>query len=203
MPSDPLAQTIVRRAFLAALRANAVAPNVVSPGDWTVAPEKVPTVQVRCTESIKESKGNAGPVAFDTDVIIEVRAIVSALSAEAAQDAIEQLGADIEDAIFRAPLIDAVVQSFRVVPSRTEITAHQALHYGAMTWAVRCQVYERFLPEITAVLAEINLTADLTNVADPSGTYPDPAFPAAVTPAPRTQGPDGRAEGEVNVQFDE
>jgi len=50
-------------------------------------------------------------------------------------------------------------------------------------------------------LAELNTTDDLTNVADPSGTYPDAAFPGAVTPAPRTAGPDGRAEGGLTIDF--
>ena len=50
-------------------------------------------------------------------------------------------------------------------------------------------------------LTEFNVTADLINVADPTGTYPDPPFPGAVTPAPRTVGPDGRAEGGLTFEF--
>lgn len=200
--SDPLAQSTLRKAFLKVLRDAAVAPTIVSPGDWSVAPEKTPTVQVRISEAVKQGKGNAGPIAFDTDVMIEVRAITSALTGEDAQDAIELLGADVEDALFRSPLLGHVVQSYRTVGTRTEVSAGQSMHYGSMAWAIRCQVYERFLPEITAILEGITLTADLTNVADPTGTYPDPAFPAAVKPAPRTEGPDGRVEGFVNVQFE-
>jgi len=50
-------------------------------------------------------------------------------------------------------------------------------------------------------LTEFNVTTDLVNVADPTGTYPDAPFPDVVTPAPRTAGPDGRAEGGLLFEF--
>lgn len=43
-------------------------------------------------------------------------------------------------------------------------------------------------------LYEETVTADLTNVFDPLGTYSSPAFPSSVRAAPRVEGPDGRPE---------
>ena len=47
----------------------------------------------------------------------------------------------------------------------------------------------------------LSVTNDLHNVFDPTGTYADPPFPDSVTPAPRTVGPDGRAEGGLSFEF--
>jgi hypothetical protein len=85
--------------------------------------------------------------------------------------------------------------------TETDVSADGATHVGTMSIALGVEMFETFYPDVNAQLAEIDLTADLVNVADPNGTYPDSPFPDAVTPAPRTAGPDGRAEGFVKVNF--
>ncbi len=53
-------------------------------------------------------------------------------------------------------------------------------------------------PPATVDVTTLTVDTDLTNIFDPTGTYPNPPFPSAVTPEPRTSGPDGRAEGGLS-----
>ena len=85
--------------------------------------------------------------------------------------------------------------------TQTAVQADGETHIGGLQIELGVTMYETFYPDVTAVLEEIDLTADLVNVADPTGTYPNPPFPDAVVPAPRTAGPDGRAEGFVKATF--
>jgi hypothetical protein len=50
-------------------------------------------------------------------------------------------------------------------------------------------------------LQHISITNDLTNVFDATGIYDNPPFPDAVNAAPRTAGPDGRAEGGLDIDL--
>ena len=196
---DPLGRSGLRIAVLAALRAAAVAPTIQSPGDWSTPPAKLPAVLVRPGGEVKESKGPNGPTKFDSTAAIEIRAIVRGITGESALDAVEALGAVIEDIVFKDYALRRLVQDFRRVDTITEIKSEGKEHFAAISMAVRCTFFEEFDPDVTATLQRMTVTADLTNVADPSGTYVDPLFPNAATPAPRTSGPDGRAEGGIDV----
>jgi hypothetical protein len=53
-------------------------------------------------------------------------------------------------------------------------------------------------------LSQITVTEDIVNVASPTGTFTDDAqagFNVQPTPAPRTSGPDGRAESSFTIPF--
>ena len=52
-----------------------------------------------------------------------------------------------------------------------------------------------------ALLENVHISNDLTNVFDVLGTYDDPPFPLAVNPAPRSAGPDGRTEGGLDIDL--
>jgi hypothetical protein len=191
----------MRKLVVAALRAATVAPTIQSPGDWSVPPAKLPAILVRCGDDQKTSTGPNGETQFNTDFVIEIRGLVSGPTAEAAQDALEDLGAAIEDVVLRHVGIRSVTQDFPVIATTTEIKADGQVHFGAVSIAVHFQIYEAFDPDVTTSLQELSLTADLRNVFDPSGTYPNPPFPDAVQPAPRTSGPDGRAEGGFDIEL--
>jgi hypothetical protein len=107
----------------------------------------------------------------------------------------------IEDVLLRHVGIRSATQDFPVIATTTEIKADGQMHFGAVSIAVHFQIYEAFDPDVTTSLQELSLTADLRNVYDPSGTYPNPPFPDAVQPAPRTSGPDGRAEGGFDIEL--
>ncbi|OTP79489.1 hypothetical protein [Caballeronia sordidicola] len=198
---EPLGRTGLRLAVLAALRVAPVAPTIQSPGDWSTPPAKLPAILVRPGGEVKDSKGPNGETQFDTTAAIEIRVIVSGATGEAALDAVEALGATVEDVVFKDYSLRRLVQNFRRVDTITEIKADGKVHFGAISMAIHCQFFEAFDPDVTATLQQVTVTADLTNVADPTGTYVDPLFPDAATPAPRTSGPDGRAEGGIDVDL--
>jgi hypothetical protein len=174
---------------------------VYSPGDWNVPAPKLPAIKLRQAKERKQSTGRNGQTSFTTVSAFEIKAEVSAASGPAALAAVETLGAQIEEAIFKSIPLRQIVQDFPFCDIETDVNAEGAPHVGGISILLGIEFFETFVPDINTQLLAMNLTADLTNVADPNGTYPDPPFPDAVTPAPRTQGPDGRAEGEVNVQF--
>lgn len=199
--ADPTGRSAMRKLVVAALQTAAAAPTIQSPGDWSVPPTKLPAILVRCGDDQKTSTGPNGETQFNTDFVIEIRGIVSGATAEAAQDALEDLGATIEDVVLRNVAIRAETQDFPVVATSTEIKADGQKHFGAVSIAVHFQIYEAFDPDVATSLSEMALTADLRNVYDPSGTYANPPFPDAVQPAPRTSGPDGRAEGGFDIEL--
>jgi len=174
---------------------------VYSPGDWSVPAPKLPAIKLRQAKERKQSTGRNGQTAFTTVAAFEIKAEVSSASGPAALAAVETLGAQIEEAIFKSIPLRQIAQDFPFCDTETDVSAEGAPHVGGISILLGIEFFETFAPDINTKLLAMNLTADLTNVADPNGTYPNPPFPDAVTPAPRTQGPDGRAEGQVNVQF--
>ncbi|MFX1675205.1 hypothetical protein PWR63_23645 [Paraburkholderia sp. A2WS-5] len=172
-----------------------------SPGDWNVTAAKLPAIKVRYGGEEKRSLGMSGQTAFDTTSIFEIRVEVSAVSGPAALLALEGLQADIEAAIFKSVPLRNLAQDFPIMRIQTDVSADGETHIGGMLISLGVQMYETFYPDVTAQLTEVDLTADLVNVFDPTETYPNPPFPGAVTPAPRTEGPDGRAEGFVKATF--
>ncbi|MCA7985162.1 hypothetical protein [Burkholderia vietnamiensis] len=197
--SDQTARAEFRAALLSVL--GMVSAHLYSPGDWNVPASKLPAIKVRYGVEEKKSLGNSGQTAFDTTSVFEIRVEVSAVSGPAALLALEGLQADIEAAIFKSVSLRNLAQDFPFMRTQTDVSAEGETHIGGMLILLGVQMYETFYPDVTAQLAEIDLTADLVNVADPTGTYPNPPFPDAVTPAPRTEGPDGRAEGFVKATF--
>ncbi|AIP29843.1 hypothetical protein DR64_738 [Paraburkholderia xenovorans LB400] len=201
MVADPTGRSTMRKMVVAAFQAAAAAPTIQSPGDWSTPPAKLPAILVRCGDDQKISNGNIGETQFNTDLVIEIRGIVSGPSGEAAQDALEDLGATIEDILLRNVAIRAQTQDFPMIATVTEIKSEGRLHFGAVSMAVHFQIYEAFDPDVETTLERMTVTADLRNVFDASGTYPNPPFPDAVQPAPRTSGPDGRAEGGFDIEL--
>jgi hypothetical protein len=174
---------------------------VYSPGDWNVAAAKLPAIKLRQGKDRKESNGVSGSTSFTTTSGFEIKVELSAASGPAALLAAETLGAQIEEVIFKSIQLRALAQDFPFCDTETEVTADGETHIAGLSILLGVRFPEMFYPDINTQLLEVDLTADLTNVADPNGTYPDPPFPDAVTPAPRTAGPDGRAEGFVKVNF--
>lgn len=198
--SDPTARAGYRALLLSVL---GMVPGITlqSPGDWNQTSGKLPVLKVRQGKDRKESNGRNGQTAFTTVSVFLLRVEVSAISGPAALLLLEGFGADIEAAIFKSVPLRAKTQDFRFMETATDVNAEGAMHIGMMDIALGVEMLETFYPDVTAVLSEIDLTADLINVADPTGTYPNPPFPDAVKPAPRTEGPDGRAEGFVKATF--
>ncbi|WP_124492520.1 hypothetical protein [Burkholderia stagnalis] len=198
--SDQTARAQYRQVLLSVLGTIAGV-NLYSPGDWNVTASKLPAIKLRYGVEEKRSKGVSGQTSFDTVSVFEIRVEVSAESGPKALLALEDLQADIEAAIFKSVPLRRLAQDFPMMRTQTAVQADGETHIGGLQIELGVTMYETFYPDVTAVLEEIDLTVDLVNVADPTGTYPNPPFPDAVVPAPRIAGPDGRAEGFVKATF--
>ncbi|MBC8729440.1 hypothetical protein [Paraburkholderia sp. UCT2] len=216
-PLPMLGRRQVRLAALGALQRAALRvagrPVLIrSPGDWAAPSDVLPAVIVRTAHESKSSF-NRGMPQFTTTCSLEVKAMVEAATGEAAQDAIESLWYAVENALLLDWSLVRMLQQFVSVESVLDIRADGARHLAGIAASFRCEFPEMYDPTVEqpqpapwpldppapAPLESVGLHADLTNRADPTGTYPAPPFPQAVVPAPRTHGPDGRDEGRLDV----
>jgi hypothetical protein len=199
--SNTLARRTLRLALMAALQA-VTGVEVESPGDWETPTDKLPEIKLRVSGERKASGARAAPT-FTTTVGLELLARASASTGEGAQDAIEALGERIEAAVFTSLQLLGWLQQVSAVNSSTTITAAGKTHIAELRMLLDCEVFESFEvdPDTLGRLQELQLTVDTAAPFDRAGTYSNPAFPQAVTAAPRTSGPDGRAEGGLHIHF--
>jgi hypothetical protein len=207
----------VRLAALAALTRAALAVRGVpvelrSPGDWSLPAANLPAIVLRTGAETKTSF-NRGVPEFTTVCALEVKAVVEAPTAAQAQDDIEALWYGIENALLYDFSLVGMTQQFATVETALDIRAEGARHLAGIAASFACEFAETFdptdpppsaepwplNPPAPAPLERIGIHADTIQPADPTGTYPDPPFPAVVTPAPRTHGPDGRDEGALVI----
>jgi len=189
------------RAMLLSILTTISGVTVYSPGDWNLTAPKLPAIKLRQGKDHKESLGDIGETQFKTTSFFEIRLEVSAKSGEAALLSLETYGALIEEAIFKSIPLRSITQDFPICSTETDVTADGALHFGGLSIQLGIQYPEVFDPDVNTTLQRMTIDADLVNVVDKQGTYPDAPFPDAVQPAPRTEGPDGRAEGGLDIQF--
>lgn len=207
MTAPALARSTLRQAARAALEAAVAAGNITpptttidSPGDWNTPPEKLPAILVRCGTEQKVSRAKTVPN-FTTSVALEFSARLDATTAAACQDAIELFGAQIEQALFTDFALNALVEQFATVETVSEVTAAGKKHIGAILMRVTAEVFEDFEPAPQDDLAEVTITLDTVEPFSPTGTFVPfaAAPPYAPNSAPRTQGPDGRAEAALDL----
>lgn len=204
----PTARQELRQAVIAALEVAQLGATIISPGDWVTPSESLPAILVRAARGAKEPTTKGVP-AFNTTVTIELESRAQGTTGDAAQTAIEALDALIEAALFTNNALLSMVQMF-TVDAETEVEARARMHFGATKWQIRCEVFEEFDPitdapqavqPVAVPLQGMDIHLDLRYPFDPNGTYPDPPFPAAVLPAPRTSGPDGRDEVYLSIDL--
>ena len=128
----------------------------------------------------------------------------------AVEEQLELLCEQIESAILTNQALLQSVNQFSFVDTDMGVTADGRQHIGEVQMDFGMEYNDDFdpfvqapaaLPPIAVPLMEVGAHVDLTNVFDPEGTYPNPPFPGAVTPAPRTAGPDGRDEGYIQFNL--
>jgi hypothetical protein len=198
----------LRLAVLAALKNVTSAKDVASPGDWTTQLASLPALQVRVPRGSKEPLSRGAP-SYTSTILIEIETKVLGKTGAEAQDLLEALDAEVEVALLTNHALVAMAQQFSI-DIDSEVNADGRHHYGGSKWSIRCEVVEVFDPiydapdavqPVAPPLDGMNAHVDLVNVYDASGAYPGAAFPAAVVPAPRGAGPDGRDEGGLSINF--
>ena len=177
--------------------------NVFVPGDWPTWEGEYPLLLVQALRERKDSQGNGG-INFTVTSTIRITGRVSApalaedVGASNAEAALWALARQVEVALINQYDTTLQLQQFPFIDTQIRVSAEGREHFAEVVMDVGMEFYqgwEAFAPTQTTALTEVTIDTDLTNVFDPNGTYSNPPFPAAVQPAPRTSGPDGRAEG--------
>lgn len=182
--------------------------SVFSPRNWTTFKGQYPAIFVTSPSEDRESLGRHSAQQFTTTSTIKIsaRVTVPALANDAgaaqAQVALEALKLQIDQALVNNPAITQLIQQIPFMRSEIDVNSDGDQPLGELVMQIGYEFYEGpedFYPIDGVPLEEITVDADLVNVFDPSGTYANPPFPSSVTPAPRTVGPDGRAEGGLDI----
>jgi hypothetical protein len=117
---------------------------------------------------------------------------------------LETIQQQIKMALINYPPLMSRLQQYPFIRSEMHESGEGESDLGELVMQIGMEFYqgpEDFYPFTPDTLEQVNVTADLLNVFDGNGTYPDAPFPDAVQPAPRNSGPDGRAEGELTFVF--
>mgnify|MGYP007007267481 FL=1 len=156
---------------------------VDSPGDWDTPATSLPNIKLRALGDVKASNGRA-MATFTTMAPLQLVARVRAGTAEAAQDAIEALGLQIEDAVLIAPDVIPALQQIEKVTTKQRISADGEHHYGEIEMQIDCETFEQFdpaelAPESLIALQQLVINMDTINPFD-AGASSTPV-PADVT----------------------
>jgi hypothetical protein len=212
-----LARRMLRLAVLAALEPLKVSvgvKNIDSPGVWPTPQEKLPALLVNVPTEQKQAIGK-GMANFTTTVSITVQGQLSKSSPEEALDALDALAFAVENAVLTDYWITRTVERFTSVATESEVTSEGGPHLAGFRMTLVGEMFETFDPTfvqpagspwppqspVIVPLTSMGIHMDTAQPFDASGTYPDPPFPDAVQPAPRTTGPDGRDEGALDIQL--
>jgi hypothetical protein len=182
--------------------------NVYTPLDRPTWSGNYPVVFLTTPDEEKESLGPNGAPQFTVTATLRVIARVQENQAKddagatAAYLALETLKRQIETSLINNPALMNLLQQYKFVRSSIVVDGESAVHLGELKMDIGLEFYqgpEDFFPIPTNPLEEVTVDADLANVFDANGTYPNPPFPDSVQPAPRDEGPDGRAEAGVDI----
>lgn len=198
------------------------AQRVYMPRDWPVQEVDVPILKIGSWTETKESSGKAG-INFTTTMFLEVIGEVSRTAEENDQAAGKVLTAlgmyqrEIELAIIGDPVLfgglwpdwgtytggdkPGLIQELKSVETKMITKADGKVHRGSVSMIFEMNFYQgtdHFQQPVTVDITRLHLYLDLINVADPLGTYVPPMTYTPTAP-PRTVGPDGRVEGELDI----
>ena len=186
----------------ALLKANTLAgANVFAPRDIPLTDDELPGLTVDDQREESESRGNVGFPAFHTTAILVVDAKVEGETPEAAKVDLATLRRQIKVAVLTDWDIITSIEQVVAIRTETSISAGTKKHVGELRMQFALRYPEDFEMAVTDELQGVDVHVDTMDPFDTTGTYPDPPFPDAVPPAPRTSGPDGRDEGRLTIDF--
>ena len=216
--SQPItARRMLRLAALSCLKnadltVNGVVVDIESPGDWSAPAENLPVIYIQ-TASETKTAVMSGMSEFNTTCSLLIKATVQNTTAESAQDDIEGLWYQIENAILGDYSIVGMSQKIPTVSSILEVKATGSEHLAGIAGSFEVECFEIFDSTVSAPIATVwpnnpaapvslsgvGIDVDLTNIYDATGEYPSSLFVNSVNPSPRTSGPDGRSEGAIDI----
>ena len=181
---------------------------VYSALNWPTTALQYPMIYCKTPTEDKESLSRNGAPSFNVTVTlkVEARAELGALpngqSAALLERQLALLGQQIQVALINNPALMGKLQQIPFIRTEMRTTDAANKEIGEIEVAIGLEFFqsgEDFYPLPSWPLETLAITGDLRNVFDPSGTYPESAFPDSVTEAPRTSGPDGRAEAGLFI----
>lgn len=201
----------LRELTAAALKDQTLAADrVYSARTWATWSGLYPVILLASPQEDMEGLGRAGAPQFTVTTTLRVVARVQVpeqannAGAAQAQLLLEQIQEQVKRAVINNPALMRNLQQIPFVRSQFREPEEGAKVLAELVMDIGMEFYqgpEDFYPQEVVDLQQVSITDDLANVFDPSGTYPNPPFPNAVHPAPRTSGPDGRAEGGASFDF--
>ncbi|SMF48254.1 hypothetical protein SAMN02982917_2359 [Azospirillum oryzae] len=194
---------VLRGLVVTALRnANTLAADrVFAPRDWPVNSKDMPCLLVADEREESRSRGAVGFPALHTTAIITVDGRVEGVDEVAVKADLATLRSQIKTAVLTSYEIVRQVEQIAAVRSQVAVSAETKKHVGELRMEFAFSYPEDFEPVVTDELQGVDVHVDMIAPFDATGTYPDPPFPDAVQPAPRTSGPDGRDEGRLTFDF--
>lgn len=199
----------LRTIAVAGLKGNTdAAANVFDILDWPTWSGSYPVIYLQTPSEDKEGLGPNGAPQFKVTATLRISARVqmpaqaNGAGAAAALVALENLQRQIEVALINYTPLMILLEQIPFVRVEKKVVGEGNQNLAELVMETGLEFYqgpEDFYVIPTDALTEITLDADLGNVFDPTGTYPNPPFPASVLPAPRTGGPDGRSEGGFDI----
>lgn len=204
--------------------------NVFVARTWSTWDGNYPILYLHSPDEDMDSLGTVSAPQFTVTATIRVSARVQVKNlprnggAAVAQAQLEDMQQQIKMALINFPPLMRRLQQYPFVRSHFRDNGEGETELAELVMDIGMEFYqgpEDFYPlevnttstpvldpaaEIAALqpiapLQHMNITTDLTNVFDATGVYDNPPFPGVVTAAPRTAGPDGRAEGDLDIDL--
>ena len=181
---------------------------------WPADPNLFPMIEFMIPEEDKVPLGRNSPGQFTVTATVPIIIHVSqpepgfdgtvAQGAAAVRGQLVDLCRQLEKAVVGAPELMKQIQQIAFIKIHSKANADGDFITGQRVMLLGLEYYQG--PEDFNVvegdpLERFYATLDAQDPADPTGDYPDPAYPDAVTPAPRLSGPDGRAEGGLDLDL--
>lgn len=169
--------------------------------DWPTSEETMPAILINWDKEHKTSVTRTQPN-FTTVGTLRLDIRLMGTTKRDTRIAIDKLLWQIEQAILTNFELRKEVQQFVFVTSEGKLDSTTGKHIAHYNMDFGLEYFEdqnQYPPIPVTTLTEIDINVDLLNRFDKTGTYTDAPFPAAVPPAPRTTGPDGRNEGKLVI----
>lgn len=184
--------------------------NVFSILDWPTWSGSYPVIYLQTPVEDKVGLGPQGAPQFTVtatlriSVRVQTPADAMGAGAAAALAKLEAFQSQVERALINYTPLMVLLQQIPFVRIEKKVDGEGQQNLGEMVIQVGMEFYqgpEDFYQPPLVELDRITVDVDLVDRYDATGTYANPLFPSAVTPAPRTTGPDGRPEGGIDINL--
>lgn len=182
----------------AIISSGCIAQNNVFQYAWPSNLDVNPAVLVNWGREVKISNGREVPN-FTTTYTMRLDVKVTDTTMAESNRKLDVLVGQVMRAVLTDYELNKKLQQFPVVEATNITDSNSEFFIAEAIIDIGMEYFEIYNPCIETELETVTIDVDLKNIYDAVATYPDPLFPNSVVPAPRTTGPDGRAEGYLEI----